>query len=465
MERKPSFAIVTLGCKVNQYDSWQIARQLKAKGFRQVPFGAPADVVIVNACAVTHVAEAKSRKMLSRARRSSPYGFVVFTGCAAELLLKQGVQLESSDLMVGNEEKDRLADILWERMQQRKATPLLEDALPYASPLEEEDGNPIHERVRAFLKVQEGCDKFCTFCIVPFTRGKPRSKPLPQVVAEARELVEEFGFPEIVLTGVCLSLWGQEFGSSLADLLRAVHQIPGLKRLRLSSLDPRDIDERFIRTCAELEKLCPHFHLSLQSGSDEILQAMGRGHDTDYFLRLVEAFRTAIPEVAFTTDIMVGFPGETERHFDETVHFVRKVGFLRLHVFRYSPRPDTPAATLPNPVPPPVAEERSSRLIAVSKELWLQFARSFLGKNRPVLVENCVPEGEGFVVSGLTDNYLRVWCRSRNPVELGTIVPVRLTEVREDRECLWGEVAQQSELLSSPQPLPSARVPLAFLNE
>ncbi len=446
MVKRPTFSIVTLGCKVNQYDGWQIARQLRAKGFRQVPFGAPADVVIVNACTVTHVAEAKSRKMLSRARRMSPHGFIVFTGCAAELLLQRGVQLEHADLMVGNAGREQLAELIAERIRHRSPSPSNITPLPYGQPLLDEPNDGVHERVRAFLKVQEGCDKFCTFCIVPTTRGMPRSKPLEQVIAEARELVEEFGFPEIVLTGVCLTLWGREFGLTLSDLLQAVHNIPGLRRLRLSSLDPRDIDERFIRTCAELEKLCPHFHISLQSGDDEILQAMGRGHDRAYFLQLIDTFRAAIPNAAFTTDIMVGFPGETEAHFENTVQFVRQVGFMRLHVFRFSPRPGTPAASLPNPVLPQVAEERANRLIAVSRELWEQFAQRFLGTVQEVLVESCRLEADGtsprYALSGLTGNYLRVRWTSPHPVEEGNLVPVRLVAFASEREVLEGEAVE-----------------------
>lgn len=266
VERQPTFSIVTLGCKVNQYDSWQLARQLKEIGFRQVPFGAPADVVIVNSCTVTHVAEAKSRKMLSRARRVSPKGVIVFTGCTAELLLQRGIKPENADIVAGNIEKQFLAERIVEMVRERGLQLELQP-LPYAQSLQDEPDDGVHERVRAFLKVQEGCDKFCTFCIVPFTRGQPRSKPLRQVIEEAEKLVYDFGFPEIVLTGVCLTLWGREFDLTLVDLLERLSEIEGLKRIRLSSLDPRDIDERLIRTCSELPKVCPH-HRSPQLESN-----------------------------------------------------------------------------------------------------------------------------------------------------------------------------------------------------
>ncbi len=441
MGRQPTFSVVTLGCKVNQYDSWQLARQLKAKGFKQVPFGAPADVIIVNSCTVTHVAEAKSRKMLSRARRASPQGVIVFTGCTAELLLQRGVRLEQADLMVGNAGKNSLAEQIVALVQERKQIGSKgdEQTLPYFQPFQDEQGDEVHERVRAFLKVQEGCDKFCTFCIVPFTRGAPRSKPLPQVLEEAKELVYEFGFPEIVLTGVCLTLWGREFGLGLADLLESLHEIDGLERIRLSSLDPRDIDERLIRTCAELPKVCHHFHISLQSGDDEILRAMGRGHSCEQFRKIVDAFRNAMPDAAFTTDIMVGFPGETETHFENTLKFVREVGFMRLHVFKYSPRPNTKAAELPNAVPPEVANERAHRLIELSKELWCKFASQFVGTSQVILVERCDGENDGkgeVVASGLTSNYLKVNCQVREPIPLGTLLPVKVVGMDSEKEKL-----------------------------
>lgn len=447
MDRKPSFSIVTLGCKVNQYDSWRLARQLRAKGFRQVPFGAPADVVIVNSCTVTHVAESKSRKMLSRARRASPKGIVVFTGCTAELLLQRNIRLEQADLMVGNLDKESLADRIVEVVRERmnSSAEANEQVLPYFQPFQDEQEDEVHERVRAFLKVQEGCDKFCTFCVIPFTRGLPRSKPLQQVLEEAEELVYEFGFPEIVLTGVCLTLWGREFGMELSDLLERLHEIEGLKRIRLSSLDPRDINERLIHSCAELPKLCHHFHISLQSGDDEILEAMGRGHNCEQFLKIVEAFRNAMPDAAFTTDIMVGFPGETETHFENTLNFVREVGFMRLHVFRYSPRPGTKAAELPNQVPPEVADERAHRLIELSKELWRNFAVQFIGTNQAVLIERSTKSEEDhedmFVASGLTSNYLKVKIRSNEPIQPGELVTVKITGIDADKGELFGSVS------------------------
>lgn len=444
MGRKLTFSIVTLGCKVNQYDSWQMARQLESMGFKRVPFGEPADIVIVNSCAVTHVAEAKSRKMLSRARRVSPKGFVVFTGCTAEHLLQRGLKLGHADLILGNKEKDQLAERVGELLLERNLSGSCpEESKPHLRDFQGGHGE-VHERVRAFLKVQEGCDKFCSFCIVPFTRGEPRSKPLPQVLDEAKELVYEFGFPEIVLTGVCLTLWGRDFGLTLADLLRKLHEIEGLRRIRLSSLDPCDIDGELIRTCAELPKVCHHFHISLQSGDDEILKAMGRNYNRKQFREIVESLRNAIPDAAFTTDIMVGFPGETETHFENTLQFVREIGFMRLHVFKYSPRPNTKAAELPNPVSPEVADERAHRLIELGKELWFEFANQFLNTHQSVLIER-LSEAEGngeggFVASGLTSNYLKVNFRVPQTFPLGTLLDVKVVGINREKGEVLGKL-------------------------
>lgn len=440
-----TFSIVTLGCKVNQYDSWQLARMLKRFGFRQVPFGATADVVIVNSCAVTHVAEAKSRKMLSRARRINPQGFIVFTGCTAELFLQHGIRLEQADLMVGNANKISLVEHIVKLVRERNQFAIKPEsqALPYFQPFQDEQDEEVHERVRAFLKVQEGCDKFCSFCIVPFTRGMPKSKPLGQAIEEAKELVYEFGFPEIVLTGVCLTLWGRDWGLTLPDLLERLHEIDELKRIRLSSLDPRDIDKRLIKTLSELPKICRHFHISLQSGDDEILEKMGRGHNRDYFRKIVDDFRNEMPDAAFTTDIMVGFPGESDSHFENTLQFVREIGFMKLHVFRYSPRLGTKAAELSGQVPHEVAEMRAHRLIEVSKELWTEYANKFLGSKQDVLVEKFSGNGDGFIASGLTSNYLRVCWKSEKPIEVGEIVKVGIVGVDAGQSQLVGKTETQ----------------------
>lgn len=454
MDKNLTFSIVTLGCKVNQYDSWQLARQLKAAGFKQVPFGALSDVTIVNSCAVTHVAEAKSRKVLARARRANPQGFIVFTGCTAELMLQRGIYLEHADLIVGNKEKEHLVERICKLLEEHKSISLFPENHTLNLHVFE-NNSEVHERVRAFLKVQDGCDKFCTFCVVPFTRGMPRSKSPSQVLEEAEELVYEFGFPEIVLTGVCLTSWGREFGLGLADLIERLHNIDGLKRIRLSSLDPCDIDERLIRTCAELPKVCHHFHLPLQSGDDEILKAMGRGYTCEQFHKVAETFRKFMPDSAFTTDIMVGFPGETETHFKNTLRFIGEVGFMRLHVFKYSLRPNTKAAELNNTVSSEVADKRAQQLIELSKELWQEFASRFVGTRQIVLIERCSRvkgSDDGFIASGLTSNYLRVNCRVPNPVSLGSLLTVEIIGIEPEKGEVLACIAGSDEKVETWQP-------------
>ncbi|MCS7224075.1 MAG: tRNA (N(6)-L-threonylcarbamoyladenosine(37)-C(2))-methylthiotransferase MtaB [Armatimonadetes bacterium] len=445
MEERRTFSIATLGCKVNQYDSWRLAGQLKAKGLRQVPFGVPADIVIVNSCTVTHVADAKSRKILSRARSSSPQGLVVLTGCAAELLKKKGEKVPGADLIAGNSEKENLPALLLSWLAKRTPVPLSSGDSPYGSDWSADD-EPAHERVRGFLKVQDGCDKFCTFCIIPHTRGLPRSKPIKEVLKEAREMVEVYGFREIVVTGVCLSLWGKEEGNNLNDLIRRLHEVPDLLRIRLSSLDPRDLNADMIRQWRDLPLLCPHFHISLQSGDDEILERMGRGHSTAYYLNLVETIRHYLPTATVTTDILVGFPGETEQHYENSLTFVRQVNFLKVHTFRFSPRPGTPAADWRPQVPPQIAQERCQRMIAASKEMWRKIVEGFAGQRAKVLVERSDPMDGTYCHTGLTENYIRVRWTSPETRPVGSLVTVVLGKVGEEGEWVWAsEVLEVSE--------------------
>ncbi len=438
MSKDLTFSVATLGCKVNQYDSWRLCRQLREYGFRQVPFGVPADVVIINSCTVTHVADAKSRKMVSRARAASPSGLVVLTGCSAELLNRQGSTLPAADLIAGNAEKEDLIRLILEKVETLTSARSSGAHSPYGDDyVDDPDG--VHERIRGFLKVQEGCDKFCTFCVLPYTRGAPRSKPIGDVLEEATEMVSLFGFREIVLTGVCLSLWGKEWGLSLNDLIAQVQTVPGLLRIRLSSLDPRDLSPDLVRRWADLPLLAPHFHISLQSGDDEVLTNMGRGHTTAYYERLIETVRETVPDATITTDILTGFPGETDRQFENTVNFVRKMNFLKVHAFRFSPRPGTPAADWKPFVPPSVAQERCQRLTDVSRQNWRKVVQRFMGQERPVLVERSDQCGNGWANSGLTDNYLRVRWQTADPRLPGSLVTVLLDRVGQEGEWIVGQ--------------------------
>ncbi len=403
----PKVALATLGCKVNQAETEEIAAGLARAGFCRVDFGEPADIYVINTCTVTHVADRKSRNLIRQARRRNERALVVATGCYAEVAPEQIGRLGGVDLVVGNRDKAHLVE-------------LIRDACPTA-------GRPVpaaRSRTRAFLKVQDGCDNFCTYCIVPRARGRSRSEPLAAVVAAAQARLAE-GCREIVLTGVHVGAYGRDRAGKprqrnggpesvgLADLLRALLTQTGVERIRLSSLEPEDLGDELLALWREHpDRLCRHFHLPLQSGSDDVLRRMGRRYQTADYAALVERVRAAVPDVAVTTDLMVGFPGEGEAEHRASYEFVRAMRFAGVHVFRYSPRPGTPAARLPEQVPAAVAKARSEEMLALAAAQARDFRARLVGRTLPVLFEEKVTLATGSWWTGLTDNYVRVYAPS-----------------------------------------------------
>lgn len=425
MEKK-RVAITTLGCKVNQVEGEAVAGLFRRHGYEVVDFNEPADVYVINTCTVTHLGDRKSRQLIRRARRSNPQAVVAVMGCYAQKA-PQEVAALGVDVVIGTSGRQRLVELVEEARREKKGI------VAVTSPTAEfEELLHIPEgRTRAFIKVQDGCDHFCTYCIVPYVRGPVRSRRPERVVAEARTLIEK-GFKEIVLTGIHIGAYGRDFPAGekikdLADLMEQLLQIPGRWRLRLSSVEPVDVNFRLVDVMAGSEKVCPHLHLPLQSGDDAILEKMGRGYTTVEFLRLTEYIRSRIPDIALTTDIIVGFPGETEDHFRRTLAFVERVGFSQMHVFKYSPRAGTPAATFPAQVDARRKEERSRILRELGEKLAAHYARRFLGREMEVLFEEPPAPGVG---EGLTGNYLRV--RVETPDNLaGTFASVVLEEYRD----------------------------------
>ncbi len=396
-----------------------MARQLAEGGHRVVGPGETADLCILNTCTVTAVAAKKSRHLLRQLRRTNPDARLVVTGCWSELEPGKA-EATGADLVVGNEAKDRLVEILAER-----------GLLDAGDPVEAPGASPIaaSRHTRAFVKVQDGCDNRCAFCIVTVARGAGRSVPAEAVVAEIRRL-EELGFREAVLSGVHLGSWGHDLEprSSLVHLVRRILAETSMERIRLSSLEPWDLEPSFFELLAEA-RVQPHLHLPLQSGCDATLRRMARKTTTRDFATLVEAARAAHPDVAVSTDIMAGFPGETEAEFQESIAFVEAMGFSRLHVFRFSPREGTPAAAMPGRVPGPVVQERARRLHELGARLERDFAARFLGRTLPVLWEEAEPHGHALRHTGLTPNYLRVLTDTPPGTTLAnTITPARLLE-------------------------------------
>ncbi len=388
-----TFSFTALGCKVNQYEIRSIAAQLQAYGLQPIAFGEKADLCIINTCCVTGESEAKSRKIISRARRTSPDAVIVITGCYAQMAQELPNHV---DLLVPNTEKDRCVERIVAYLAQRNIHLKKEENVHY-QPL-------LHDRTRATVKVQDGCDSFCSYCIIPYARGMLQSKPIDVAEAEIRQLVA-CGFKEVVLTGIHLTKYGVDFGGKpeLTDLIERINAIEGLARIRLGSLEPGYLTEQTIIKLARAKKLCGHFHLSLQSGCEATLARMNRKYTPAQYAAEIALLRRYFPDCAITTDVMTGFSGETDEEFAQSLAFVRECAFAKVHVFPYSVRPGTAAAGMEQ-VPEPIRHERCRVMIDVAEEGRIRFLEQAIGRVYPVLLER----RQGEWIHGLTENYIPV---------------------------------------------------------
>lgn len=391
----------TLGCKVNQNDTESLMSLFRQRGYEIVPFGAEADICVVNTCAVTQTGASKSRQMIRKAIGFEPE-VVVATGCYPQVAAAEVGAITGVNLVVGMEERPKIVDLVEEYLQRRENRLQLQgDA--QGSWIELPIEHASH-RTRATLKVEEGCEQFCSYCIVPYARGKVRSMPLEQAVAGFRHLVAS-GFKEIVLTGIHIGSYGKDLGLTLAQLLASLLETPGDYRIRLGSIEPLDFDDTLLDLVLTHPKICPYFHIPLQSGSNEILKQMNRHYDRAYYQGLLRYIRKGNPLAGIGTDLIVGFPGETEVNFRETVDFVQRQAFSRMHVFRYSPRKGTPAATLPGRISRGIQEDRSQAILKIAAATMREFAAKFIGREVSVLFE----ESETGGWTGLSGEYLRVY--------------------------------------------------------
>lgn len=420
MER---FRILDHGCKVNRYDGEVVRAELRRFGLEEDPAGAPADVVVLNACAVTDHAVKKGRQALRRLRRENPGARLVVTGCMTAPDRRAYERLEPGVLTVPSGERDGIREALVE---------FLGDAVP-ARPRGELalDPRAFEHRTRAFLKVEDGCDAKCSFCVIPRIRGGVRSRAREEILAEARRLLD-VGFRELVLCGIHLGHYGRDTGDSVLELARAVAALPGTFRVRLSSLEITEVDAALARTLATTERLVPHLHVPLQSGDDFVLRAMRRPYTASRFADRLLAVRDAVPELALTTDVIVGFPGETEEAFERTIALARRLRFARIHVFPYSPRAGTEAATLPSRVEAPVLRSRVARLLKEERRLREEDDRARLGAEATVLVES----SGGGQAEGLCERYRRIRLPGDHPPS--TFVRCRVVG-RSGDEALLGE--------------------------
>ncbi len=400
-------------------------------GYRSVPFGEASDVCVVNTCSVTALGEKKSRQIVRRAKRLNDRAIIAVTGCYAQLSPKELAALPGVRLVVGTRDRGRIVELV---EQAAREDGVLFDVGDIMTARTFED-IPLHEapaRTRAFLKIQEGCENFCSFCIIPYARGPLRSRPLASVRREGEKLVGA-GFREIVLTGIHLGAYGRDLpeGPTLADAAKELLSLPGLSRLRLGSLESVELSEELFALLRDNPRFARHLHLPLQSGSDAILRAMNRHYDTAAFARLLETVRDAVPHISITTDVIVGFPGETEELFEESLDFVSRMDFMKVHVFPYSRREGTPAAAMGGQLPAAVKKERVRRMEEAAETRALALHEALLGSVTDVLFET---ETEG-IADGLTGSYLRVYTDA--PVKPGEIAPLRLSRLY--RDGFWGE--------------------------
>ena len=401
-------ALHSLGCKVNSYETEAMQQMLVQAGYEIVPFGESADLYVINTCSVTNIADRKSRQMIHKARKMNPDAIVVAAGCYVQTSTEQAETDDAIDIIIGNNRKQDLLKLIedYER-EHRPQNSVLDINIPH-QPYEELKVSHPTEHTRAFLKVQDGCNQFCSYCIIPYARGRVRSRKLEDVVEETKELAKN-GFQEIVLTGIHLSSYGIDLGYTLLDLIRSVHQIEGIRRIRLGSLEPGIITREFVEALAKLEKVCPHFHLSLQSGSGTVLKRMNRKYTPGEYMEKCRILREYYEHPALTTDVIVGFPGETEEEFRETCKFVREVSFYEIHVFKYSRRNKTVAAAMQGQIPESIKGERSSILLKIAGELKEEYIKWYEKKRVSVLFEEPVTVDGVKYYEGFTPEYVKVW--------------------------------------------------------
>ncbi|MCR4427273.1 MAG: tRNA (N(6)-L-threonylcarbamoyladenosine(37)-C(2))-methylthiotransferase MtaB [Firmicutes bacterium] len=419
-------ALATLGCKVNQYDSEALAALFRRAGFEVVPFEESADVYVVNTCTVTQTGDKKSRQMLRRAVTRNPDAVVVATGCYAQSAPRELQAIPGVRVVTGTTPRRGVVDAVLRALEQHGQVVETIDARACRE-YEELQVEGSAERARAFVKIEDGCDSFCSYCRVPYVRGPVRSRDPDNVRDEVSRLAQA-GFREVVLTGIHLGFYGRDFGGrpDLADIVVLVAGIPGIARVRLSSIDPTDVTDRLLDVMAESAKVCAHLHVPLQSGSDRVLSLMNRRYTVSEYEEVVRSARERIPDLGLTTDVIVGFPGEDEEAFSSTFSAVERIRFSRLHVFQFSRRRGTAAWDMPGQVPRAEKERRSSALIKLGRRLALEFHQSMVGRAVDILVE----QAEGGSYEGLTSNYVRAVVRGTS--RPGDLVKVRVTEARDD---------------------------------
>ncbi len=412
-------ALHNLGCKVNAYETEAVQQMMEECGYEIVPFQEYADIYIINTCSVTNMADRKSRQMLHRAKKQNPDAVVVAMGCYVQTAAEEIKKDTAVDIVIGNNKKHELPELLKKYMEERNGKDRMQPELAVidinekGQEYEELFLKKTAEHTRAFIKVQDGCNQFCSYCIIPYARGRVRSRKTEDVLREVEHLAGQ-GYKEVVLTGIHLSSFGVDTGDTLLHLIEEVHKVDGIARIRLGSLEPRIITEEFAKRISKLEKLCPHFHLSLQSGCDATLKRMNRRYDTEEYANKCDVLRKYFKHPAITTDVIVGFPGETDEEFETTRKFLEEVHFYEMHIFKYSKRKGTKAAVMKEQVPEEVKTKRSGILLELEKKMSEEFREDYLGKTEEALLEEELELDGVRYFTGYTKEYVKVVVPAKN---------------------------------------------------
>lgn len=431
--KKKTVAFYTLGCKVNQYETNAMKQKFIEKDYEIVDFEDVSDIYVVNTCTVTNMSDRKSRQIIRRAKETNKDSILVVTGCYAQVAKDELEKIEDIDIVIGNQEKKDIVTFVEEK--QKEKIEEVSDIL-YEKEFAEFGSSTYTDKTRAVIKVQDGCDRFCSYCIIPYARGRIRSRKPEEVIAEIQKLSKN-GIKEVVITGIHLASYGKEYKPhiSLLELLKEINKIDGIERIRLGSLEPTLMTKEFIEGLVKLEKICDHFHLSLQSGCDETLERMNRRYTAEEFEEGINIIRENFPNVSLTTDVIVGFPGETEEEFSKTYEFLERIKFYKMHVFKYSQRKGTKAAVMPNQITGKVKEERSNKLIELSNKNQKEQNQKYIGKEIDVLFE----EQDGEYIKGHTTNYIMVYVKSDDKTLEDTIRKVKITNALDEHligECI-----------------------------
>ena len=421
-------AFYTLGCKVNQYETEAMLELFEKEGYEKAETEDYADVYVINTCTVTHMSDRKSRQYIRRMKKKNPDAIIAVVGCYSQVSPEEILSIDEVNLVMGTNDRKKIVEEVKKIDASRKVSTV--DDIMKVKAFEEIEINKTNGKTRAFLKIQDGCDRYCSYCIIPYARGRVRSRDLESIVKEVENLAAN-GYKEVVLTGIHVASYGKDIKETdikLLDVIKQINDIEGIERIRLSSVEPILFTDEFVEAVSAMDKVCPHYHLSLQSGCDETLKRMKRRYTTEEYKTIVDRLRAAIPNVSITTDVIVGFPGETNEEFDKTYEFLKDIELTHMHVFKYSPRKGTPAATMENQVDPSTKHDRSEKLLQLNEENFNKFGQKMLDKEFNVLFEQKVGDNK---YEGLTENYVKVIVESDNDIS-EQILKVKIKDVKNE---------------------------------